>query len=81
MKLLHIPNYYFPNTGGIEQVCRDIVHSLQGCEIEQKVICFNHDAKRGELCCKGIETKTDEIDNIEIRRCGSLMKLLLSPYL
>ena len=75
MKLLHIPNYYYPHTGGIEQVCRDIVHSLKNGEIEQKVICFNGDAKRGDLICSKEATTTDIVDDIEIHRCGCFTKI------
>lgn len=38
-KILHIPNYYPPHTGGIEQVCHMAVSSLS--EYEHEVICFN----------------------------------------
>ena len=41
-KILHIPNYYKPHIGGIEQTCHDIVEALAG-EYEQKVICFSED--------------------------------------
>ncbi len=75
MRLLHIPNYYYPHTGGIEQVCRDIVHSLKDSNIEQKVICFNGDAKRGDLVCFVKETTVDIVDGIEIHRCGCLTKI------
>ena len=75
MKVLHIPNYYYPHTGGIEQVCRDIVHSLKDSDIEQRVICFNGDAKRGELVCSMKETTTDIVDNTEIHRCGCFTKI------
>ena len=43
-RILHIPNYYYPHIGGIEQVARDVVKSLEPDEYEQKVICFNEDA-------------------------------------
>jgi len=75
MRLLHIPNYYYPHTGGIEQVCRDIVNSLKDSEIEQKVICFNGDAKRGDLVCSMKETTVDIVDDIEIHRCGCFTKI------
>ena len=75
MKILHIPNYYYPNAGGIEQVCRDIVHSLGDLDIEQKVICFNETAERGGLSCKRQETVIDTVDDIEIYRCGCFTKL------
>lgn len=75
MKLLQISNYYYPHTGGIEQVARDIVKSLSDQDIEQKVICFNEDAKRDDLVCKGKETVTDMVDGVEIYRCGCFAKI------
>lgn len=49
MKILQIPNYFYPNIGGIEQVTKDIVSSLHTQEdIEQKVICFNENATDGK---------------------------------
>lgn len=29
LKVLHVPNYYKPHIGGIEQTCHDIVESLK----------------------------------------------------
>ena len=75
MKLLQIPNYYYPHTGGIEQVARDIVHSLSDTAIEQKVICFNGDADRGDLTCKKNETVIDTVDDIDVYRCGCVAKI------
>ena len=80
MKLLHIPNYYFPHTGGIEQVARDIVHSLKDKDIEQKVICFNEDVNRGELICRRKETVVDTVDDTEIYRCGCFAKSPLNLF-
>lgn len=64
MKVLHIPNYYYPHIGGIEQVARDCVHSLSG-KCEQKVICFNHEK----------DTIKEIIDGIEVTRVGSFAKV------
>ena len=64
MKILHIPNYYYPHIGGIEQTAHDIVNSLRDSN-EQKVICFN----------SGKKTGTDEVDGIEVIRCGALIKV------
>ena len=58
-KILHIPNYYNPHIGGIEQTCEDIVNSLKG-EFEQKVICFKDDKK----------TCVDIVNDIEVTRVG-----------
>ena len=49
--------------------------SLENTDIEQKVICFNEDAKRGELSCSRRETVTDHVDDIEIHRCGCITKV------
>ena len=63
MKILHISNYYYPHIGGIEQVARDVINSLD--EHEQKLICFNHE--------KG--TKVDVIDGIEVTRVNCQAKI------
>lgn len=63
-KILHISKYYYPFRGGTEQIAQDCVNSLMD-EYEQKVICFN-DTK---------EDKTDEVDGIEIIRCGTFAKV------
>lgn len=63
MKILHVSKYFYPYIGGIEQVARDCVKSLQGNE--QKIICFNHE--------KG--TRTDIIDDVEVIRVGCFAKI------
>lgn len=63
MRILQICNYFYPHIGGIEQVARDIVGSLEGNE--QKLICFNHE--------KG--TVTEVVDGIEITRVGCQAKI------
>lgn len=75
MRLLQITNYYYPHTGGIEQVARNIVRSLQDQNIEHKIICFNEDAERGNLTCNGKETLIDQVDGIDIYRCGCFAKI------
>ena len=75
MRLLQIPNYYYPHTGGIEQVARDIVHSLEDLDIDQKIICFNENAKRGDLLNNRKDTVVDIVDDIEIHRCGCFAKI------
>lgn len=64
MKILHIPNYYYPHIGGIEQTARDCVNALKD-EYEQKVICFNSDKK----------TVKDQVDGIDIVRAGTFIKV------
>jgi len=62
-KILHIPNYYPPHIGGIEDVCHSIVIGLP--EYHHRVICFN-DKKTDE---------TDVYEGITITRCGIIKKL------
>lgn len=66
MRILHIPNYYNPHIGGIEQVCEDVVNSLKiNQDIEQKVICFKDAPK----------TTIDTVNDIEVIRCGCQTKV------
>jgi len=62
-KILHIPNYYLPHIGGIEDVCHSIVMGLP--EYHHRVICFN-DKKTDE---------TDDCEGITVTRCGIIKKL------
>lgn len=64
-KILHIPNYYKPHIGGIEQTCHDIVDSLQGV-YEQQVLCFSEDKT----------TKHETIDGVRTTKCGVWKKIL-----
>lgn len=64
-RILHIPNYYKPHIGGIEQTCHDIVDAC-GNEYEQKVICFSADKK----------TTIENIDGVEVVKCGVWKKIL-----
>ncbi|MCL1938765.1 MAG: glycosyltransferase [Candidatus Azobacteroides sp.] len=62
-KILHIPNYYSPHIGGIEDVCHTIVSAMTNYQHE--VICF-HDEKK---------TQKDYYEGIRIIRCGVFKKL------
>lgn len=73
-RVLHISKYYYPFLGGTEQVARDIVKVLTDTNAEQKVICFNEDASDGQMTCKHNETKIDRIDDVEVIRCGYILK-------
>ncbi len=64
-KVLHIPNYYNPHIGGIEQTAEDIVDSLSEFT-ENKVICFNGDKK----------TVYDEVNGVSVTRCGKKITIL-----
>lgn len=73
-RVLHISKYYYPFTGGIEQVVRDSVNSLKGY-CEQKIICFNEDAKADKYQTRRRETVYDTVDGVEVIRCGCIAKV------
>jgi len=62
-KILHIPNYYPPHIGGIEDVCHSIVAATP--QLEHNVLCFN-DKK---------ETENDEFEGVPVLRLGVWKKL------
>ncbi len=72
-RILQISNYMYPNRGGIEQVTRDIANAIQG-HYEQKIICFNETAADGDYICKREETIIDQVDGVEVIRCGCITK-------
>ncbi len=74
-KILQIPNYQYPNIGGIEQVARDIANAIKSLDVDQKMICFNEDAQDGDYICKRKETVHDEVDEVEVIRCGCFAKV------
>ena len=75
-RVLQISNYQYPHIGGIEQVARDIADALSEIDgIEQKMICFNEDAGDGDYICHRKETVHDEVDGIEVIRCGCITKV------
>ena len=63
-KILHISKYYYPFSGGTEQIARDVVLSLKN-EYIQKVIAFNDEKK----------DKIDNVDGIEVVKCGCFTKI------
>ena len=64
-KVLHIPNYYNPHTGGIEQTTEDFVNAIKG-KYEERVLCFK-DAKG---------TVTEEVNGILVTRVGCQAKIM-----
>lgn len=73
-RVLQISNYLYPNIGGIEQVARDFANAIKD-EYEQKIICFNEDAKDGKYVCHRKETVYDFVDGVEVIRCGCQAKI------
>lgn len=63
-KILHISKYYYPFSGGTEQIARDCVLSLKD-SYDQKVIAFND----------GKKSTVDVVDGIDIYKCGCFMKI------
>ena len=63
-KILHISKYYYPFSGGTEQIARDVVLALKSAH-EQKIIAFN-DSR---------EDKVDIVDGIEVTKCGCFTKI------
>jgi len=75
-KVLQISNYYYPNIGGIEQVARDISNVLRTEDnYENKVICFNEDSVDGAHVCHRNETIHDDVDGVEVIKCGCFTKV------
>jgi glycosyltransferase involved in cell wall biosynthesis len=63
IKILHIPNYYPPHIGGIEEVCYSIVSGLP--DYNHRVICFNDEKTTGRAPYEGVD----------VVRCGVVKKL------
>lgn len=62
-RILHIPNFYAPNNGGIEKICQLVVNSLP--DYEHQVLCFNTSSA----------TTIDYIDGVKVTRVGRLLKV------
>lgn len=74
-KVLQISKYYYPFLGGTEQVARDIAKALNNYEdVKQKIICFNEDAKLEGYVNHHEETVKEEVDGVEVIRCGYIAK-------
>lgn len=63
-RVLHISKYYYPFSGGTEQIARDVVLALKD-KCEQKIIAFND----------GKEDKIEVVDGIEVTKCGCFAKV------
>ena len=75
-KILQVINVMYPFRGGMSQTAEDFMRSLLGREdIEQKIICFNEDAEADGIITHRHETIHDELEGVEIVRCGSAVKV------
>lgn len=51
-----------------------MANAFQNYDVEQKIICFNENAKLEGYVCHREETVHDEVDGIEVIRCGYSIK-------
>lgn len=72
---MHISKYYYPFIGGVEEVAADITAALKGGDYEQKIICFNEDATTDGVTTHRGQTVHDNIDGVEVIRCGTAVKV------
>ncbi len=62
-RILHIPNFYPPHIGGIEDVCHSIVSATPGYNHE--VVCYHHEH----------ESLQEVYEGVNVTRCGTTKKL------
>ncbi len=78
-KILQIVSFYYPHIGGIEQVARNISRAFEGEDVEMKVLCFNEDARDGDVVCKRKEEAVDTVDGVEVIRCKGIARIASQP--
>lgn len=66
-KILHISKYFYPQEGGIEIVCRNIVENVEG--FQHLVLCFNSET----------ETVSENIRGIDVKRISTFLKWASQP--
>lgn len=70
LKVLHISKYYYPFSGGTEQIARDAVVSLKEVPgIEQLIFAFDHGTP------KESKDSRDSVDGIDVIRCRCFTKI------
>ena len=84
VRVLHISKYYYPFTGGTEQVARQCVRALKesgdavyeqtrkeagDSAYEQVVICFDHKGMKGPSAKERSADSVDRVDGIRVVRC------------
>jgi len=70
LKVLHISKYYYPFSGGTEQIARDAVLALKevsGCE--QLIFAFDHGTP------KESKDSRDSVDGVDVIRCKCFAKI------
>lgn len=64
-KILHISKYYYPFSGGTEQIARDCVNALADT-YEQRVLAFNDEGR--------VDVNT-VVDGVPVLKCGCVAKI------
>lgn len=64
MRILHISKYYFPYTGGVENICKYLVEKMP--KYETSVVCFN----------EGRADVVDDVDGHRVYRAGSFVNIV-----
>ncbi|MCR5798812.1 MAG: glycosyltransferase [Lachnospiraceae bacterium] len=67
-RVLQIVNYYYPELGGIEKIAQAISNAISD-QYEEKIVCFT----------RGKEDSVDNVEGVEITRCGTKLKLFSQP--
>ncbi len=78
-RVLLISYYYYPSVGGVEHTSQIMIDVIRQNGMDCQVICFNEDAKDGDLVCHHGETTHDVVDGVKITRCGYLRKVASQP--
>lgn len=65
-RILHISKYYYPFTGGVEEIAQDCVRALYG-RVDQRVICFDHNLESKD--------SVDTVDGVSVSRVGEQMNI------
>lgn len=74
-RIVQISKYYYPFFGGTEQIAKDISGILAEAEAAQEVLCFNEDARAGGMETRRGETVHDQVDGVDVIRCGCQTKI------
>lgn len=70
LKVLHISKYYYPFSGGTEQIARDVVLSLNDVPgLEQLIFAFDHRSPK-----ESVDSR-DNVDGVDVIRCKCFTKV------
>ncbi len=78
-KVLQIADYIYPCISGIGVVAMDIAQSLKESQIEQKIICINHDVVKGRAQIHAGCNVKHRVNGIEVIRCRMDMHVASQP--